>query len=281
MRIRIDHVTQYEYSQPVRSMIQILRMTPRSCASQTVTDWRIDVDCDARLTPFTDAHGNLCHTIAIDHPIAQLTLETIGQVDTHPSNGVLEGVAELLPPAVYLQPTPLATADAAISRFTSDIAGDPARDPLDRLHDLLKALWAEIRFDTTATSISTDAAAAFAARHGVCQDLAHIFIAASRSLGIPARYVSGHLMRRDGNELQEASHAWAEAYVTGLGWVSFDPANGVSADEHYVRVAVGLDYRDAAPIAGARYGGGVETMSVGLRIRQNQIQAQAQCQSQM
>jgi transglutaminase-like putative cysteine protease len=135
-------------------------------------------------------------------------------------------------------------------------------------------------FDTSATSIHTDAAAAFADGRGVCQDLAHVFIAAARAQSIPARYVSGHLLRQDGAEFQEAAHAWAEAHIDGLGWVSFDPANGISADEHYVRVAVGLDYRDAAPVAGARYGGGVETMSVGLRVSQTGRQTQAQSQSQ-
>src|SRR3546814_20969809 len=80
---------------------------------------------------------------------------------------------------------------------------------------------------------------------GVCQDLAHVFIAAARSQGMATRYISGHLLRQDGAELQEAAHAWAEAHVPGLGWVEFDPANGICADEHYVRVAAGLDYRYA------------------------------------
>src|SRR3546814_16207576 len=112
-----------------------------------------------------------------------------------------------------------------------------------------------------------DAASAVAARGGVCQDLAHVFIAAARSQGMAARYISGHLIRQDGAELQEAAHAWDEAHVPGLGWVAFDPANGICADEHYVRVAAGLDYRDAATVAGDRYGGGVETMSVVLSVR--------------
>ena len=104
----------------------------------------------------------------------------------------------------------------------------------------------------------TSAEQAAAAGHGVCQDFAHIFIAAARLLGIPARYVSGHLFRRDGAHAQEAAHAWAEAWVGDLGWVAFDPANGICADDAYVRVACGLDYRDAAPVAGARSGGGAE-----------------------
>src|SRR3546814_11435591 len=90
-----------------------------------------------------------------------------------------------------------------------------------------------------------------------------------------ARYISGHLLRQDGAELQEAAHAWAEAHVPRLGWVAFDPANGICADENYVCVAAGLDYRDAALVAGACYGGGVETMSVGLLLRTGRAQSQA------
>lgn len=277
MRIRIDHLTQYEYSQPVRSIIQVLRLTPPTTSQQSVSDWRIEVDCDARLTPFTDAFGNLCHTMAIDVPVERLSIATVGQVDTLPSSGIVQGTPEPLPEAVFLRKTPLTAADAAIRGFAMDTAGGSS-DVLDRLHHLLTAVWREIRFDTEATSTHTDAAAAFADRRGVCQDLAHIFIAAARELDIPARYVSGHLLRHDGAELQEAAHAWAEAHVAGLGWVSFDPANGISADEHYVRVAAGLDYRDAAPVSGARYGGGEETLSVGLRVREYRHQAQDHAQ---
>jgi len=97
---------------------------------------------------------------------------------------------------------------------------------------------------------------------GVCQDYSHIFLAAARSLGIPARYVSGHLVRADGLVTQPAGHAWAEAHVDGLGWLGLDPTNGISVTEAHIRVAVGLDYLDAAPVRGARRGGGTETLDV-------------------
>ena len=118
-----------------------------------------------------------------------------------------------------------------------------------------------------ATSAAHSAADAFRLRRGVCQDHAQIFIACARRLGAPARYVSGHLSRSDGVYEQEAAHAWAEAYVEDLGWVGFDPANGVCPTDHYVRVAVGLDALGAAPIRGASYGGGAESLSVALHVR--------------
>ena len=117
------------------------------------------------------------------------------------------------------------------------------------------------RSPPTRSARATPAEEAYGAGHGVCQDFAHIFIAVARRLAIPARYVSGHLFRRDGAHLQPAAHAWTEAWVDDLGWVAFDPANGISTDDAYVRVAAGLDYRDASPIAGARVGGGAEALA--------------------
>jgi transglutaminase-like putative cysteine protease len=93
----------------------------------------------------------------------------------------------------------------------------------------------------------------------------HVFVAAARAVDIPARYVGGYFLRTDGPE-QEAGHAWAEAYVGGVGWIGFDPANAVCADRRHIRVAVGRDYLEAAPIRGARFGGGGETLAVQVTV---------------
>jgi len=99
----------------------------------------------------------------------------------------------------------------------------------------------------------------------VCQDHAHIFIGAARAAGIPARYISGYLMMDDRID-QEATHAWAEAHVEGLGWVGFDVSNGICPDPRYVRVATGSDYRDAAPITGISIGATAEVLTVGVAV---------------
>jgi transglutaminase-like putative cysteine protease len=127
------------------------------------------------------------------------------------------------------------------------------------------AIHERLRFDTDATTVATEAGQAFAAGHGVCQDFTHVFLAAARQLGVPARYVSGYL-HKPGQAEQGAGHAWAEAHIADLGWVSFDPANVVSATEHYVRLAIGLDYLDAAPVRGSYYGISREALDVSLRI---------------
>jgi transglutaminase-like putative cysteine protease len=108
--------------------------------------------------------------------------------------------------------------------------------------------------------------------------MAHVFIAAARAVGLPARYVSGHLLRADGAQDQAASHAWAEAAIPSLGWVGFDPANRMCPTDAYVRVAVGLDYLDAAPVRARRSGGGTETMTVKLTVAPAWSQSQRQSQ---
>jgi transglutaminase-like putative cysteine protease len=105
----------------------------------------------------------------------------------------------------------------------------------------------------------------------VCQDHAHIFLAAARALEVPARYVSGYLMMDDRIE-QEATHAWAEAYVQNLGWVGFDISNGISPDSRYVRVATGRDYRDAAPVTGISFGAVAQELQVALAVEQQVVE---------
>jgi transglutaminase-like putative cysteine protease len=142
------------------------------------------------------------------------------------------------------------------------------------LHALLTALNREIAFDTDPTHAATTAAEAFSLRRGVCQDITHIFVAAARALGVPARYVGGHFRRADGVTAQDAGHAWAEAYVENLGWIGFDPTNGICITDAHVRVAVGLDYLGAAPVRGTRFGGGGETLTVAVRVDQARQQIQ-------
>ena len=124
-----------------------------------------------------------------------------------------------------------------------------------------------MRYEVGASEVHWSAEDALAAGRGVCQDHAHVFVACARVLGLPARYVSGYLMT-EGREVQDAAHAWAEAHVPGLGWVGFDPANGISPDTRYVRVATGLDYGQAAPVSGTRYGGAEEGLSVSVEVAQ-------------
>ena len=278
MRLIVNHTTIYSYSEPTRSVIQLLRMTPHSFSGQTVLDWRVDVDCDARLREGRDGYGNIIHRLYVDRPVQRLCVAVTGRVLTENQAGVVRAVPGDLPHQVFIRSTPLTATGEALDWLASDIA-EQGGSTLDQLHRLLAQLHGRLRFDTCATVVETRAEEAFAAGHGVCQDFAHIFIAVCRRMGIPARYVSGHLFRRDGAHVQAAAHAWAEAWVGDLGWVAFDAANGVCADDAYVRIACGLDYRDAAPIAGARSGGGTEELAVEVQVREARPQSQSQSQN--
>jgi transglutaminase-like putative cysteine protease len=143
---------------------------------------------------------------------------------------------------------------------------DPTDGPVGQLHTLSQAILAKVPYRIGATQSDTPAEAACAIGAGVCQDHAHIFITAARMMGYAARYVSGYLFMADQLH-QAASHAWAEIHIDKLGWVGFDISNGISPDDRYIRVATGLDYRDAAPIVGVRMGQGGEDIDVSLQIR--------------
>ena len=277
MLLQVHHSTTYSYAEPARRVTQLLRVTPASFTGQAVLDWRIDVDQDAKLREGRDGYGNLTHMLYVDSPIKSLAISVAGRVLTEDRAGVVQGLPHDLPGEVFLRATPLTASGPAVADLGRWYAAGGGTE-IARLHRLAGRLYDVMRFDTGATEVETKAEEALAAGHGVCQDFAHIFIAAARSAGTPARYVSGHLFRRDGAHFQEAGHAWAEAWVEDLGWVAFDPMNGISTDDAYVRVACGLDYRDAAPIAGARAGGGGEELTVEVRVSETAVQGQSQVQ---
>jgi transglutaminase-like putative cysteine protease len=273
MRICITHKTHYRYERPVKALTQILRLTPRSHDGQHVRKWRIEPSVDGRLRPREDTFGNIVHVFSADASVEEITICVTGEIETHDTAGVVRGTVERLPDLFYLRDTDLTAADDAIRDFARSIANGPF-EPLSALHRLLDALHRRIAFDVEPTHAATTAAEAFSLGRGVCQDLTHVFIAASRCLGVPARYVSGYFHRADGVVEQEAGHAWAEAKIPEFGWVGFDAANGISVTEAHVRIAIGLDYLGAAPIRGTRTGGGSEDLKVLLKVDSAQRQSQ-------
>ncbi len=277
MRISISHATTYHYLTPPTGVTQILRLTPRNHDGQYVVGWRIELSDDCQLHQHEDAFGNITHAFTAERPFSELTVTVEGEVETHDMHGVVSGAVERFPPALFLRETSLTQPDAAITEFAHNTRASAGKsgDTLALLHALLKELNREITFDTDPTHSATTAAEAFALRRGVCQDLTHIFIAMARQLGIPARYIGGHFYRADGVTAQDAGHAWAEAHVENLGWVGFDPTNGIAATDAHVRVAAGLDYLGAAPVRGTRYGGGGETLKVAVLVEQARQQAQS------
>jgi len=280
MLIRVSHLTTYRYVTPASSVIQTLRLTPRNHDGQFVMHWRIDVSTDCRLDQHEDAFGNVSHAFTAEGPFNELRVLVEGEVETRDTQGIVRGAVERFPPSLYLRETALTKADDAMSEMASGARAEAGADDLSVLHLLLSRLHDQMEYDADPTHAATTAAEAFAIKRGVCQDLTHIFLAAARSVGIPARYVGGYFRRNDGVTEQDAGHAWAEAFVQGLGWVAFDAANGLCATDAHIRVAVGLDYLGAAPVRGMRYGGANETLAVSVQVDQARRPSQSQSQSQ-
>jgi transglutaminase-like putative cysteine protease len=273
MLIRVEHATSYAYSEPLLAGTQYLRMTPLSGRTQAVESWTLSCP-GAVTTPWQDQYGNFCHTLTVAKPVTQLEIKVSGLVRTRDTNGVVGSATSELPSGLYLRQTPYTVVSDSIRDFAARFVPTLKNDTIEALHEIMLAIAEEVAYSPGDTHVHTTGAEALEQGSGVCQDHAHIFCAVCRELGIPTRYVSGYLTHGLGHEAHTASHAWAEAFVDNLGWVSFDPTNGTSATEAYIRTAVGLDYGEASPVRGVRSGGGAETMTVSVSFPSQQQQTQ-------
>lgn len=263
VRIHVDHTTHYAYDAPVRQTTQYLRLVPATSARQRVIDWQLHTPAPTLAT--RDGYGNILHLHTVDQPVTEIVLRATGTVET--SAAVDETPDEVrLSPLVFLRQTPLTQPDGPIAEFAE--AYRRRAGTVSGLRELAAAVLTRLPFQAGVTDPHSTAADAFAARSGVCQDHAHVFIAACRLLGVPTRYVSGYLYA-PGIEAHIASHAWAEAWVVDR-WRSFDVTNNCPAGEHYIRLAIGADYLEACPVRGVRRGGGAEQMTASAMVSANQ-----------
>lgn len=265
MRLTISHLTKYEYDKPVHYALQQVRLTPKSHASQTVLTWNVTVEGGRKQLEFTDQHNNLVTLISLHEDQSEISIHCQGEVETSGQSGIVGQQYGYTPLWYFKRSSALTGPGEQIHDLVESLVDD-ARDDLTRLHALSGLVAKALSYKKGQTNSQTTAEDALRTGYGVCQDHTHVFLSAARLLGFPARYVSGYLMMDDRVE-QDASHAWAEAWVESLGWTGFDVSNGVSPDERYVRVATGLDYRDAAPISGVRIGDARESMIVAIRVQ--------------
>lgn len=264
MRIGILHVTRYLFNVPVSYSIQTLKLTPPSFDGQAILSWTIRVPGFENAATFRDGFGNRGHLVAQRGLHSDVVVEAEGVVESLDRAGVVRGLSETAPLQVFLRETPLTAPDDAIRSLA---ASARSGDAVARLHELMDAVADAIQYATGETHNETSAATALARGLGVCQDHAHVFISAARSLGIPARYVNGYMVAEEGQP-SEAHHGWAEAWVDGVGWIGFDPANRICPTDRYVRLATGLDAHSAAPIRGVRHGGDRESLDVRVEVAQ-------------
>lgn len=266
MRLSINHTTSYKYDvAPSYGLLQV-RMVPQSSVAQRIIQWDLDLNGAEQQTIFIDQHGNRVDLIEVLPDAEQLELHVRGEVETLSDDGVLGRHFQPMPLWFYQRQTGLTECDEAIRALVADVPAGESQQ-IERFHRLSEKIRASVAYTPGATQVTTTAAEALALGKGVCQDHTHIFVSAARALNYPARYVGGYLMMVDRTD-QDASHAWAEVHMDGLGWVGFDVSNGISPDQKYVRVAQGLDYSDVAPTKGLLRGGQRENLFVSIQVQQ-------------
>ncbi len=268
MKLSIEHETYYRFTLPAHHSTQYLRLTPRLDACQSVLSWHVSTP--GTLNPWVDGFNNAVHTSVQSGTHDEVPVVVRGVVETSDTNGILP-TDDGLPPEMFLRETRFTGVDDGIVEM-AEAYRERMRDEggLAALHAMMWGLHETVAYHPGYTDAESTAAEALRHGFGVCQDHAHLFIACCRVLGLPARYVSGYLLFDGDDKGSVASHAWAEAFVAGLGWVSFDTSNGISATDRYVRLAVAFDYAGACPVRGVRKGGGIEEMIVRVHVTEDQ-----------
>lgn len=266
MKLKIQHETRYNYSEPVSYLLQQLRLTPKKDENQTVISWETNIIGGIKEVGFSDQHNNHVILCGIEAGCDEIIITSSGEVEVQNNSGIVREPQNFVPLWLYQRETEMTKPGKGVTKLAKQFKIEPGRE-VAVLHELSAHIHESVAYETGSTNPKTTAEDAIELGKGVCQDHSHIFLACARRLGLPARYVSGYLMMSDRVD-QDASHAWAEVHVDNLGWVGFDVSNGISPDDRYVRLATGLDYRDAAPISGMRLGESVESMDVSLQVQQ-------------
>jgi len=262
--LRIRHTTHYSFESPISYGLQQVRMSPRDDQNQCVMSWNIKIDGAVKELEFDDHHKNNVQLFSFDRSSTDIKVVCEGIVQTGDNSGVIGKHREPTPLWLFEHVTQETTAGNAVRSLIKEVKQG---HDLERLHTLSELIRTRITYRRDDHYFERKADEIIQDGFGVCQDHAHVFIAAARHLGYPCRYVSGYLLLDDTDE-QEAMHAWVEAHIDNLGWVGFDISNGISPDNRYVKVATGLNYREAAPITGTRVGGGHEQLRVAIEVAQ-------------
>ena len=274
MKLQIRHATHYRYAEPLLYTVQQLHLWPQEGIWQTVSQWAIRGPAPVQSLP--DSLGNRLHSFSAvlrpEQAVQRLLVVAQGWVQTH-GVSVFQDAPGLPLPAFYRRSTPLAEPHPRMAAWAQACCPDVATaarmqrgwSPAQALA-LADAVADQVRYRSGSTDVETTALEAFDWGLGVCQDQAHVMVAVCRSLGVPARYVSGYFFAE--NEPELASHAWVDVCLdeSERRWMSLDVTHRCPTDERHVRLAMGTDYGACPPTRGLRRGGGVETLSVDIDI---------------
>ena len=204
---------------------------------------------------YKDGEANNIQSFTSLKKVKKIQFTVLGKVETFDTKGVYFNPDDKLDPCVYLRNSNLTIPDVDIKNLALEAKNGFKND--ERLlisHNLMNLVREKVEYKPLSTNNETTAQVAYSQKKGVCQDQAHIMVSAARTINIPARYVNGYMHNNSHSSEFQSTHAWAEFFINDLGWVGFDPTNGCSPDERYIRVSCGLDASEAAPIKGVFYG---------------------------
>lgn len=264
MRVAINHETIYRYRAETNYSIQYLRLCPISGAGQRVLSWKLT--SPGNLRAWTDGFGNAAHVLVVEGPHQEIRIKATGEVELADVGTPLLGDTEPHGPELFLRPTRLTAADDRVTRFAGGFKPALSSSPRKGLDNLVAGIRQNVETKPGLTLPAPTAGQVLERKVGGNQDQAHLFISCCRSLGVPARYVSGYLCSDSRDETVVSGHAWAEAWIDGAGWFSYDVANRMSNTKAHVRMAVGLDHLDTAPVRGLRRGAGPDDMEIRVTI---------------
>lgn len=269
MRLAVRHRSEYTYEPAAARVSLRLKIYPSVFDGQAVENWTVTVNGDPVEPIYITGYGDETGLWQSTGEVSKVDVLAEGLISTEDQNGVVRDLPRKPPSSIFMRSTPLTRADDAIRALAETTRED---DELKTAHALSLAIRDAVDYRPEATNSQTTAAEAMAIGAGVCQDHAHILIAACRSLGMPARYVTGYLKAAEDEDELVETHAWAETYIRNFGWVGLDPSNGISPTDHYIRIACGLDADDATPIKGHVVGGSQITLTADVAVSENQQQ---------
>ncbi len=267
MKLEIVHSTRYRYSSPIAETVMEVRLRPMDGNGQRCLDFRLELSHGAAPRDYRDGYGNNVHYFNVVRPHSGLSVISRSTVETGlPAD--LDTGEELVQDFLRFR-SPVKDVEGVRELARRHAIADPSSPASieQSLDELTVSINREFAYDQTVTNVYSVVDDVLKLRAGVCQDFAHLFIAVARTMGVPARYVSGYIHLRGERSSFTASHAWAEAWVPGRGWIGFDATHPVRTTPHHVRLAVGRDYTDAAPTRGVYVGSAGSTMTISVKTR--------------
>jgi transglutaminase-like putative cysteine protease len=272
MLFRIDHETRLTYTAPITEAVGEVRTAPPSQDDQTVLGYRLRITPAAPVTGYRDGFGNKVELFNLLAPYSEVVIASAACVRVHRVSaaeavGTVRCAPELsrhVDAAEYLRPSPQVDFSDDVREFAASVPLSDGGSVLDAAEALTEAVRARLQYEKRVTAAHTRVSEALELGRGVCQDFAHLFIAASRLRGLAARYVSGYVHQPG----EIATHAWVQVWAgPEVGWANIGPTHDRWVGSEHVVTAVGRDFSDVPPNRGAWKGDAAETIAVTVSVR--------------